>query len=976
MEINQLTAELTNKIGYKPSKYQIGILEWVLNGSGHGACNAVAGAGKSSTLRMVAIALELVGFSPRDIRVIVFGKENSKELINKFGVRWKASISTLHSAGFSLLKKELDIKDNRDIQLSDGKYKRIAQDLDLIGKRGSRGKLHEDGAVGKDSEFLRLVNLMRLTNNYPTAEIVRELCHHFEVEDIYEYSIVAEAIADCLRIGEQKARNKDIIDFTDQVWLPVKWEIYKRRWFKPYKFVLVDECQDLNATQLELAIGLTGSEGRLLFVGDPHQAIFGFAGADNRSYQKILSRTKATELPLSTCYRCPRSHIDLVRWQFPKIPIEANPDANFGEIQQLEEKDLEQHLRVGDRVISRKTAPLVSQCIKLIARGIAATVKGRDIGESIKRDLEEIASMPGFKYENFHSSLNEYRSLKALKYKEMDNEEQLIQNLNDKLEALQTIYISQPQAKRVADLSSYIDSLFSDDHSSVTLSTCHRAKGLEGDRIFILKPEDMPMTWRNQLEWQKEQEDNLLYVALTRSKSELFVVGQPDWLPQEKTEEDSRSDTAITSPPDLKPNLNLELETPEDDVGVEDYSNWMPELAPEDAYLPTEAEIYAEIERAAEENLLPELQDTSSTIDQRNPKELPLSTARTQSPSAATADWETVNRLQSEGTETFATLLKPVEEVINSSSKQWIDPRLITLNAGTQTRKETNQSKIDEYALAMREGLWDWNREPPVIFQEGENYYPGEGHHRIPAALAAQVEQIRIELRPGTLRDAQFFSCGANKFHGLPRTNADKRNQVELLLQDAEWQQMSDRAIAQHCGVSAPFVGKVRSELEAAGTVNVSPTRVDRKGRKIDTANIGIKPRIGAGGSQTLLESVKQSQAGVEQQEQQPLETETHDSTVSLNAPTVITQLQLQEQSQPPNKAEDALLANSNALKSFQAKLRIEGETKEDIDAIALLLQQTFDVIEESEDYHNRKGTGRRRYLTVRVTSYESISFP
>lgn len=257
----------------------------------------------------------------------------------------------------------------------------------------------------------------------------------------------------------------------------------------------------------------------------------------------------------------------------------------------------------------------------------------------------------------------------------------------------------------------------------------------------------------------------------------------------------------------------------------------------------------------------------------------------------------------------------------------------------------------------MREGLWNWNHQPPVIFQDGENYYPGEGHHRIPAAIAAEIEQILVELRPGTLRDAQFFSQCANKFHGLPLTNVDKRNSIELLLKDADWQKMSDRAIAYHCGVSAPFVGKIRAELVAAGTVNISSTRVDRKGRKIDTANIGTKPG--------------QPQDGVKQEEQ-PLKTETN-PTVSLNAPTAVTQLQLQEESQAPIKAEDAVIALSHPLKQIRAKLRIEGETKDDLDAIALLLQQNFDVDEESRDYPNRDGGGVRRYLTVRVTSYESI---
>lgn len=83
----------------------------------------------------------------------------------------------------------------------------------------------------------------------------------------------------------------------------------------------------------------------------------------------------------------------------------------------------------------------------------------------------------------------------------------------------------------------------------MTLSICHRAKGLEGDRIFIIKPEDMPMVLERQLGWQKEQEDNLLYVALTRSKSTLYIVGQPDWFKDDKERDE---DELATSTAELK----------------------------------------------------------------------------------------------------------------------------------------------------------------------------------------------------------------------------------------------------------------------------------------------------------------------------------------------------------------------------------------------------------------------------------------
>jgi DNA helicase-2/ATP-dependent DNA helicase PcrA len=333
-----------------------------------------------------------------------------------------------------------------------------------------------------------------------------------------------------LKVGKAQARKKECFDFTDQIWLPVQWKLPSQKWFKPYKFVLVDECQDLNASQLELAIALAGESGRLLFVGDPRQAIMGFAGADNNSYHNIVERTKATELPLSTCYRCPTSHINLVKGNFPEIPIEAAKGAPKGTITQCEESDLTSLLKTGDLVISRKTAPLVSLCIRLIARGIGARIKGRDIGESLKKDLEEIASIRGFQYSKFNEVVAQYKTEKIARFQNLDNCEELTTKLNDKIDALQVIYQNQPNATSIEDLGIYIDSLFSDDRGAVTLSTCHKAKGLEGDRIFIHKAADMPMTWRDQRDWQLEQEENLLYVALTRSKSELFVVGKPEWL--------------------------------------------------------------------------------------------------------------------------------------------------------------------------------------------------------------------------------------------------------------------------------------------------------------------------------------------------------------------------------------------------------------------------------------------------------------
>jgi hypothetical protein len=199
------------------SSYQEKIIDWVKAGAGNACCNAVAGSGKSTTLRLAAIALQEAGIKPSQIKICVFGKANSLDLIAKFGNGWKSSISTLHSAGWTLVKRHLSIFDDNEVEVSQSKYKKIAEELGLIGKRGDYGSLQLDDAIEKNEDFIRLVNLVRLTNSEPIPETIEEICEHFEMADIYEFSIVADAITQCLKIGENQAMRKTGFDFTDQI---------------------------------------------------------------------------------------------------------------------------------------------------------------------------------------------------------------------------------------------------------------------------------------------------------------------------------------------------------------------------------------------------------------------------------------------------------------------------------------------------------------------------------------------------------------------------------------------------------------------------------------------------------------------------------------------------------------------------------------------------------------------------------------
>ncbi len=132
----------------------------------------------------------------------------------------------------------------------------------------------------------------------------------------------------------------------------------------------------------------------------------------------------------------------------------------------------------------------------------------------------------------------------------------------------------------------------------------------------------------------------------------------------------------------------------------------------------------------------------------------------------------------------------------------------ITLDPRCQPRAgELDSGLILDYVEAIQAGATF----PPVtVFHDGDASYLADGFHRIEAARIAGRNEIAADYREGGLRDAILHAVGANSTHGKRRTNADKRLAVMTLLEDTEWSELSDREIARRCGVSQPFVSKLR----------------------------------------------------------------------------------------------------------------------------------------------------------------------
>jgi superfamily I DNA/RNA helicase len=510
---------------FVPNQYQKVIFDWVVNGRGDAVVQAAAGSGKTKTLVESARLLK----SERAI-FLAFNKHIATELQHRLGNAMTAK--TIHSIGLACVRQAIDkpiVDDGKYEYIGKSYAQEIADDLkrnySVELRRWSRSKNKEKepeeppNAGTVLGQLKQLAHYTRVTlTNVKDFDAVQKIVEHFGcLDNGLDLKQLHYPLMSMLTEGRQIAERSGVIDYDDMLWLPNAWNLFPGL----SDWVAIDESQDVSPAQLDLILKMRSKGGRMIWVGDSRQAIFGFAGAMSDSLNRIIKATNATVLPLSICYRCPTSHIKLAQEIVPSI--EAAPGAIEGIVEYIPYNKVQSIIAQGDLVISRCTAPVVKLCIELISAKIPARVRGRDIGKSLSAIVKEIAKRPDFDFKKFEYALQAYQYEKILKLQQKKNTESQIESLRDRCSGIWVCYQAF-NSHNVLDFCAEIEALFSDSHSSVVLSTVHRAKGLEERRVFILRPDQLPLTWKNQLPWQKEQERNLEYVAKTRAKEALFFI--------------------------------------------------------------------------------------------------------------------------------------------------------------------------------------------------------------------------------------------------------------------------------------------------------------------------------------------------------------------------------------------------------------------------------------------------------------------
>jgi superfamily I DNA/RNA helicase len=479
------------------------IINFGRNGVGHLVVRARAGTGKTTTI--IQMVLQMRG----RVLLVAFNKSIAEELQARIKGNPNALAKTLHALGLACI-------------FSSGWGKILGQKISINADRGR--DIAHDILKTKDNSKLKpvayavakLASIGKGAAPFATAEQLADLA------DCYGISI--ECDDDAIRaqydsqLGQLARRAMDralvedgSIDFDDMVFVPVVKKLARAQ----YDAVVVDEAQDMNASQLLLARAVCVPTGRIIVVGDDRQAIYGFRGADSNSIDRLKKELNAKELGLKITRRCPKQVVAVAQGLVPDFV--AAPDAPEGEVITLDGSKLVATAGAGDFILSRTNAPLVQVCFALLRSKKRAKIQGRDIGKTLISIIDQLKArdIADFKQKLDIWALKERSKAEG---KKESVAEAIIARVNDQQDMLSMIA---DESGSVAEIQRTINDLFDDADPSkapfIVCSSVHKAKGLEAKRVFMIQN-----TFYKGKDAQEEE--NIEYVAITRAKQTLFVV--------------------------------------------------------------------------------------------------------------------------------------------------------------------------------------------------------------------------------------------------------------------------------------------------------------------------------------------------------------------------------------------------------------------------------------------------------------------
>lgn len=314
-------------------------------------------------------------------------------------------------------------------------------------------------------------------------------------------------------------------------------------------------------------------DGRRLYIANnivTHNSMYLFRGADADAFKKFSevvtggNLDDAMELPIN--FRSAPKVIEFIAQNTHVKNLQANPSldpdsgeatTNFGydDFMQgvVDNYGKDRALEDSTSFIARTNAPLASAAMNLLKNNVDFQILGRDLANELKKHIRKVTWNKPQKYDiadmadtlfDYLGDLNQKWGDKPSKQDELKEIEQTTEALISVLEYLQETDFREDEKSRPLqtgmDFMTFIDKKLGgldpdnerdakklkerDPKSYVTLTTSHKAKGLEWDKVFVMKPDEFSPNKPNiRTQEEADQENNAWFVALSRAKKSINI---------------------------------------------------------------------------------------------------------------------------------------------------------------------------------------------------------------------------------------------------------------------------------------------------------------------------------------------------------------------------------------------------------------------------------------------------------------------
>lgn len=261
---------------------------------GEGPCLVLAGPGSGKTLAIVnriKYLIEEYKVRPEEILVVTFTRFAAAEMKSRLCALMgkqtlPVTVGTFHGIYYGILKWAYRMG-QQNILSEEEKYQIL---------RSAAGKQKME--VFDEEDFIQDI----------AAEIGKIKNNRIDPDEFVSEKCSADAFREIYREYERQRKKLRKIDFDDM--LVLCCELFTSRpdvlaaWQKKFRYILIDEFQDINRIQYDVIRMLALPENNLFVVGDDDQAIYGFRGADSSLMFRFREDyPEAAQILLGTNYR-------------------------------------------------------------------------------------------------------------------------------------------------------------------------------------------------------------------------------------------------------------------------------------------------------------------------------------------------------------------------------------------------------------------------------------------------------------------------------------------------------------------------------------------------------------------------------------------------------------------------------------------------------------------------------------------------